>query len=69
MSLAHLPPAAMQLVALWLLLLAALLADFDGGDGPAKRTFDRAEEAPSRCLLCGSPVGDVPCGCWDFWVV
>ena len=69
MSFAHLPAPAMQLVALWLLLLAALLADFDGDDGPTKPALDRAEEAPPRCLLCGSPLGDVPCGCWDLWVV
>ena len=66
--LSSLSPAALQLAALWMLILAALIADFDRSPDEGAVEEPSPTGAPSRCFLCGSTHGDVPCGCWEFWI-
>lgn len=64
---AGVPPAILQVVALWLLLLALAIASASGAS--TRTAAGRAEPADDagRCPFCGAPfsdrLGDRPCWC------
>ena len=62
------PPApVLQLTALWLLVLAALLADLDRSAVAAWTALSRRRLDPDACPLCGFPYDDAgACPCWEL---